>query len=237
MKRKIYAILIIVCVLFIAGCGATDTIKEKGTEILGDEEYIETEDTETIVIFEEMQESEKEEDIDWVEYYQDILANYTSEYVNQIIIGDFKGDGMTQAFIITTPQPIDIDADYIETYFCASSLWYLDGGMCQNVYLDSDKYSVICESGYVQNKMIIAIGTLTAWVPEQNYDSTIWYVSEGSPACAGQMARVVGIEDGYLCTFFKTYGEDEEGEYRAQFEYTRYSFDNGTISYVDSYVE
>ena len=79
MKRKIYAILIIVCVLFIAGCGATDIIKEKGTEILGDEEYIETEDTETIVIFEEMQESEKEEDIDWVEYYQDILANYTSE--------------------------------------------------------------------------------------------------------------------------------------------------------------
>lgn len=241
MKRKLCVFLMIVYTLSMLGCDAADTVKENEAESINTEWNIENENTENLGVTEspdDEQEPSVEETVDWAEYYQNVLANYTSETVNQVIVGDFKGDGMTQAFIITTPQPVDIDdTDFIESYFCVTSLWYLDGEMCQNMYLDSDKYSVICESGYIQDKMIIAIGTLTAWAPEQNYDSTIWYVSEDTPMSAGQMACVVGIEDGYLLTFFKTYGEDEEGEYRALFMYTRYSFDGGTISYVDSYVE
>lgn len=241
MKRKFCAFFALICTLSMLGCEAADTVKENEAKSLETEWNIENEENENLGVTETLgdeQETSVEETVDWAEYYQNVLANYTSEMVNQVIVGDFKGDGMTQAFIITTPQPVDIDdADFIDSYFCVSSLWYLDGETCQNMYLDSDKYSVICESGYIKDKMIIAIGTLTAWAPEQNYDSTIWYVSEDTPVSAGQMAQVLKIEDDYLFTFFKTYGEDEEGEYSALFMYTRYSFDDGIISYVDSYIE
>ena len=179
-----------------------------------------------------------EEIVDWSEYYQSILASNTSEAVNQIITGDFEGNGNTQAFIITTPQPLDLnESSLIDDFFCVSSLWYLNGEVCQNVYLDENRYYVICESGYIQGKMVIAIGTLTAWAPEQNYDSTVWYVSDGVPKNAGEMVCVYAIEDGYLLTCEKSYGEDEEGIYRALFEYAKFSFDNGTISFVESYIE
>lgn len=230
--RKFSVTLMLFFSLFAIGCNSS---LDNEKEILYEENEVWV--SEKVETSDDTEEVKDAEITDWEEYYRTILENYTSEIVYQVITGDFKGDGMTQAFIITTPQPLEVD-DTSEVYklFATTSLWYLDGETCQNVYLDSDKYSVICEYGYIQEKMIIAIGTLTAWDPERNYDSTIWYVSEGEPVSVGTMARVESIEDGYLITSYLIYGEDEDGEYRALIYNDRYSFDNGTINLVDSHI-
>ncbi len=142
-------------------------------------------------------------DFDWEGYYRDIIERNTDELIAAIAIEDYEGNGKRQAYVITTPEKLNIDGNvWIEDeFYMPTSLWYVKEDNCINVYRDEYGYSLVLVSGVLSDKKAVAaVGTETAWAVDRNYSGTIWGIEDGKPFNYGTTdeTAAVYIIDGYI---------------------------------------
>lgn len=138
------------------------------------------------------------------EYYGEAFSSHISagQKVAKILTGDFRGDGGTQAFIITVDEDPDPDMYWdIDYGFMAIGIYYMDGDKLVVVNERNEEGSVNAGTGRVDlydADVLIVQCLMDGYAADRNCDGLVYIVKNGEPVLAGRVDGYPTFVDGYI---------------------------------------